>query len=73
MRAGSPIASLPDVDLVDGPLEDEVAHVGDRRELRARLVRGQGHDGLAGVDLRGSGWCPAAGARMIDSMLTVSD
>src|SRR6266852_1294554 len=44
---------LADVDLVDGPLEDEIAHVGDRGHLRTRLIGRQRNDRIAGVDRAG--------------------
>ena len=44
------LVQLAYVDLVDRALEDELAHVGEGRERRARLVGGQGHHRVAFVD-----------------------
>ena len=68
IRASIPTRSFADVDLVHGPLEDEVPHVGDRGQLGPGLVRRERDD----RDRRGSPSrvriVPADGARMIESM-----
>src|SRR6202162_2872113 len=63
---GQAHAEFSDVDLVHGPLEDQVAHVGDRGELRARLVGGQGCYGIAGI--HGSGEHRPGGRRADDGL-----
>src|ERR1051325_251876 len=65
-----PDAQLADVDLVDGALENEVAHVGDGGHLGAGLIRGQRHDGIAGVHDTGE---DRAGGRRADDRLGAGD
>ena len=48
-RAGKPDGQLAHVDLVHGPLEDEVLHLGDRRQIRPGLVGRQRDDRIAGI------------------------